>query len=431
MLDRIHSADLPQYVGKKVTLACFVQTIRAQGRISFIILRDVTGTAQAVVTKDSPAFQTVGELTLESVVAITGTAKAEKQAPGGHEVEVESIEILSKADPELPIPVVGEKGGQETQLPTRLDWRWIDLRKPHNLKIFKIWTELEKGVRKYFEKNGYVQFYSPSFLSTPSEGGAEVFEVPYFDRSAYLAQSPQFYKQMALAAGFEKVFTFGQAFRAEPSFTTRHQTEFTSWDLEIAFVKSHHDVMDQEEKLLVSGFTALKESGLVDDIVVPTSPFPRVTMAEAKKKLSAKGVSSEKEDDVSPEEERTLGQIIKEETGSDFVFLIDYPVSARPFYHMRHADNPELTKSFDLLYRGMEITTGAQREHRLKILKKQAKEKDIDTKTLQDYFNFFRYGCPPHGGLAIGPARLIMQLLNLSNIRESTFLPRDVKRLKP
>lgn len=430
MKDRIHIKDLPKMVGETVTIAGFVQNIRNQGSIKFLIIRDVTGTVQSVVLKSSAeAFALAGELSLESVVRITGLAKAEKQAPGGYEVEAKEIEVLSKSEPVLPIPVVTEKSGGETDQPTRLDYRWIDLRKSEKTNIFKVWTALEKGMRNYWTESGYIQFYSPALMNAASEGGSEFFTVNYFDRKAYLSQSPQFYKQMAMAAGFEKVFAVGPVFRAEPSFTTRHLTEFTGWDIEVSYIKDHHDVMDEEEKALVSGFQAVKDAGF--DVEVPTSPFPRMTMKEAKEKLIAAGVKGEKEHDLSPEEEKTLGKIVREEFNSDFVFVTDYHKSIRPFYHMRHEGNPDLTKSFDLLYRGVEITTGAQREHRPEVLEKQMVDKGVEPSTLQDYVQFFRYGCPPHGGAGLGPGRIVMGMLDLPNIREATYLPRDVKRLIP
>jgi aspartyl-tRNA synthetase len=263
-----------------------------------------------------------------------------------------------------------------------------------------------------------------------SEGGSEVFEVKYFDRKAYLAQSPQFYKQMAMASGFDKVFVSNPVFRAEPSFTTRHLTEFTGWDFELSFVDSHHDVMEVEEKLIVSGLKQVEED-LNLGLEIPTIPFPKIPFYEAKKILKDRGISSEKEGDMTPEEEREICKYVKEAHNCDFVFITDYPSSERPFYSMRHSDNPKISKTFDLLYKGIEITSGAQREHRVDVLEKQIKEKGIEIETVSDYLNFFRYGCPPHGGAGIGPGRIVMQILNLSSIKEATFLPRDVKRLNP
>ncbi|MFH1971590.1 MAG: aspartate--tRNA(Asn) ligase, partial [Patescibacteria group bacterium] len=339
------------------------------------------------------------------------------------------IKILSLSSPELPIQVL-EKNEKEASMEKRFDWRFLDLRKPEKLLVFKVWTSLEKGMREYFQKEGFIQIYTPSLMSTASESGSEVFEVKYFDKKAYLAQSPQFYKQAAMAAGMEKVFIVGPVYRAELSFTTRHTTEYTSWDFEISFINSHLEIIIEEEKMLVSAFKKVNEE-LELNLDIPKIPFPKVTMKEAKEKLKTKGIKSEKDYDVSPEEERELSKIVKEETGHDFVFLTDWPKEGRAFYHMRYEDKPDITKSFDLLYKGIEITTGAQREHRVEVLERQAKEKKLPLDSIKDYLNFFRFGCPPHGGVGIGPARIIMKILDLPTVKEANFMPRDVKRLTP
>ena len=429
-MQRIYIKDLTKHIEKDVVIKGFVNTLRHQGGIKFMIVRDVTGKVQAVVLKQNvESFRIVDNLSVESVVEITGFVKQEKQAPDGIEIEIKKIKVLSSAE-DLPIPVVPEKGATEVNQTHRFDYRWLDLRNPDKLKIFNVWTELEKGFRNYFDKQGFTQIYTPAFMSLASESGAEVFEVKYFDRKAYLAQSPQFYKQMAMAAGFEKVFMVGPVFRAEESYTTRHMTEFTGWDFEISYIDSHFDVMSVEEDLLISGFSQVKDVlGL--DIDVPKKPFPKISMKETKAKLKQAGVTSEKDGDLSPEEEREICKIVKQETGQDFVFITDYPITVRPFYHMRHKNDPLLTKSFDLLYKGIEVTTGAQREHRVKVLESQAKEKGMSLEKLKNYIDFFRYGCPPHGGVGMGPARMIMEMLNLPSVKEATFLPRDVKRLTP
>jgi len=414
-------------VGKEVKLQGWVDTVRDHGKITFLDLRDRSGILQCVGSE-------LPKVTPESIVEIRGKVvkRPEKLVnkdilTGFVEVQIEELEVLSRAE-EPPIPINARDQG--VSLTKRLNWRWIGLRDPKERRIFEVWTAFEKGMREYFLGEGYIQLYTPSFMSTPSESGAEVFEVEYFDRKAYLAQSPQFYKQVGMASGFEKVFMVGPVFRAEPSFTTRHMTEFTGWDFELSYVNSHHDVMDVEEEMLVRAIEAVNQE-LSMNIEVPGRPFPRVTLSEAKKMLKKAGVPGEKDDDISPEEERELSRIIKKEKGHDFVFVIDWPVSARPFYHMRHEDDPALTKSFDMLYKGIEITTGAQREHRVAVLEKQAKQKDMPLESLNDYFNFFRYGCPPHGGAGIGPGRIIMKLLGTRSVKEVTFLPRDVKRLTP
>jgi len=238
-----------------------------------------------------------------------------------------------------------------------------------------------------------------------------------------------------MASGMEKIFMVGPVFRAEPSFTTRHLTEFTGWDFEVSYIEDHLEVMSILEDAIISGFSAVEDgldkNGSVLEIEVPSKPFPKMTMAEVKERLAVVGVVGEKDDDINSEEERKICEIVKAETGHDFVFVTDWPISSRPFYHMRYEENPESTKSYDLLYRGIEVTTGAQREHRLDVLKTQAQEKGLSLDSIKDYLDFFKYGCPPHGGVGIGPARIIMQLLGLPSVKEATFLPRDVKRLNP
>jgi len=429
-MNRTKIIDLKNKLGETVVVSGFAQAIRNQGKIAFLRLRDNSGSIQIVILgSNEAAFSIVKSLTTESVITVEGLCKEAKQVPEGIEIECQHLSVLSLAGPILPIPVSPDKGAEDVDVSNRFDWRYLDLRLADKQLIFKVWTAMEIGARAYWADNGFTQLYSPALMNAASEGGAEVFEVKYFDRKAYLAQSPQFYKQMAMAAGMEKVFMVGPVFRAEASFTTRHMTEFTGWDAEISYIDSHHDVMDMEEALLISAFTEAKK--ILPDLVIPTSPFPRMTLAQIKDKLSKAKIKSEKSYDLSPVEEREISQMIKTETGHDFLFVIDYPIEGRAFYHMRHADNPKLTKGFDLLYKGIEVTTGAQREHRIEILEKQARQKGVTLESIADYLNFFRYGCPPHGGIGMGPGRLIMKMLDLDSVKEATFLPRDVKRLRP
>ncbi len=431
MLKFTHTKELGGHVGKNVVVQGFAETVRVQSKIIFVIVRDITGTVQTVFLSDCSDFEIAKSLTTESVVRIEGKVKEEKNAPNGFEIQAEKLTVISAADPELPIPVITKKGGEETEAPVRFDYRWIDLRKQDKSKIFRVWTSFEKGWRKYFDENDFIQVYSPSFMGTPSESGAEVFTVDYFDRKAYLAQSPQFYKQMGIASGFEKVFIMGPVFRAEASFTTRHMTEFTGWDFEMAYVETHHDVMDAEEGMIVSGFEQLKKDFPELEIEVPARPFPRITMIEAKKILKDLGIESPEEHDLSPEEERAISEYVKKEHNHDFVFIHEYHKSKSAFYHMRLEEGSDYSRRADLLYRGVEVTTLAQREHRPDVLEKQAKEKNMDLLPLADYINFFKYGCPPHGGAGVGPGRFIMKILGLPSVKETAFLPRDVKRLNP
>ncbi|TAH36708.1 aspartate--tRNA(Asn) ligase [Candidatus Saccharibacteria bacterium] len=436
-MKHLTAAELTQKAGEAVVVDGWLQTVRDQGSIVFLIVRNSEGIFQAVVLKSSGAYEQSKSLTTESVIRIKGIAKLEQNAPRGMEIMVDELEVLSHADPELPIPV-SEKAENEADQQKRLDWRWLDLRKPEKRLVFEAWTTMEQAARQYWTENGYLEIHSPKLMSIPSEGAAELFEVKYFDRTAYLAQSPQLYKQMAMASGFERIFETGPVFRANPSFTSRHDTEFTGYDMELSFITSHQDVIAEEEKWLVAMITAVSEKhgeavqkAYGREIVVPTIPFPQVTLKQAKELLAPFNIASEKMDDLNPEEERKLSELIKAQHGHEFVFVTEYPVTARPFYHMRLESDPTLTKSFDLLWNGIEVTTGAQREHRYEKLIAQADEKGLHKEPLEFYFNFFRYGCPPHGGLGLSPSRLLVKLLDVSNVREVTYLYRGPKRLDP
>lgn len=430
--------EIKKEAGKKVVVKGFLQTVRAQSNVVFLVIRNRDLLIQAIVGSESDLFKDAAKLNVESVIKITGKSKLEAQAPGGVEIEVEELEVLSQADAILPIPM-NENSSNEADQQKRLDWRWLDLRKPKNRLIFEVWTLMEQVAREFWLENNYIQIHSPKLLSVPSEGAAELFEVKYFDdKMAYLAQSPQLYKQMAMASGFEKIFEVGPVFRANPSFTSRHDTEFTGYDMELSYVESHQDVIQEEERLIVKMITKVKEKYGEEiklkfgrELVVPKNPFPQVTLKKAKEMLAPFELESEKDDDLNPEEERKLSELILEKFGHEFVFVTEYPASARPFYHMRMESDESLTKSFDLLWNGIEITTGAQREHRYEVLIEQAEEKGLSLEPLTTYFNFFKYGCPPHGGLGFGPSRFLMKMLGLNSVREVTYLYRGPKRLDP
>jgi aspartyl-tRNA synthetase len=313
----------------------------------------------------------------------------------------------------------------------------LDLRTEQSYLIFKGQTLAEMAMREYWIANNFIEIHSPKILGTASESGAEVFKMDYFGKTVFLAQSPQFYKQMAMAAGFNNVFEIAPAFRAENSHTAFHATEFTSVDCEISWIDSHHDVMDVEEAMLKAVLKKLSVDINVDykrlfgsDIFLNEMPFARIPFAEAKKIIQDKyHYTGEKEHDIDRKEEELICMYVKKTTGSDFVFITEYPFKARPFYHM--LDQSGETKSFDLLYRGVEITTGAQREHRIDILRKQAVEKGLPLESLEFYFDFFKYGVPPHGGFGFGLSRFLMKLFNQETIREVTFLYRGPNRVNP
>jgi aspartyl-tRNA synthetase len=429
-------ADLKSHLDETVQLRGWVQAVRDQKRMQFVVLRDETGLAQLILDKDDPPSElneTISALTPESAVTVTGLVVADERVKlGGLEIRLASLTVESPAEPELPVTA-------ESALDKRIDWRYLDLRRPDRRLIFEVQTTVERAMREYWREQGFIEIHTPKTMGSASESGAELFKMEYFERTAYLAQSPQFYKQMAMAGGFGKVFEVGPVFRANPSFTSRHDTEFTSVDVEISWIDSHEDVMAFEERWLahVLGTVAATHGEQISQtfdtmVKAPTLPFPRMTLADAKALLLGHGHEVPGAGhDLDPPSERALSAIVAEQSGSEFVFVTDYPTSVRPFYHMRHEDQPTLTKSFDLLWRGIELTTGAQREHRYEQLLAQAREKDVEIEPIQYYLDFFRYGAPPHGGFGFGLTRLLMQMLGQDNVREVTFLYRGPNRLEP
>ena len=351
------------------------------------------------------------------------------------EVIPSSIKVTSISEEELPIDILDYNNKSAQEL--RLDNRFLDLRTPRNYLIFKAQTLAEMAMREYWVNHNFIEIHSPKILGTASESGAEVFSLEYFGKTVYLAQSPQFYKQMAMSAGFNNVFEIGPVFRAENSHTAYHATEFTSVDCEMSWIHSHHDVMDLEEAVMINVMKQLQDKIgeeyqeiFKKEIKVPEKAFPRIPFAEAKRIVQENyKYTGEKEHDFDRREEELICLYARKKLGSDFVFVIDYPFEARPFYHM--LDENGITKSFDLLYKGIEITTGAQREHRIDVLKKQAEMKEIPLESLDFYFNFFRYGVPPHGGYGFGLNRFLMRLFDIDNIRDVSFLYRGPNRVNP
>nr|WP_022884680.1 aspartate--tRNA(Asn) ligase [Glaciibacter superstes] len=442
MTSRILIKNLSALDDGPVTVSGWVDTVRDQKKVQFVVLRDESGAVQlvnprttdadGVVVADEPA-STISTLSQGSFVTVTGELKHDERVKlGGIEVKLDSLTVQSHAIAETPIAA-------DSSLDKRLDWRFLDLRNPKQNLIFRIQTTFLHALRTYWVENDFIEIHTPKLMASASESRAELFEVEYFETKAYLAQSPQFFKQMAQAAGFGKVFEVGPAFRADPSFTSRHSTEFTSVDSEISWIESHEDVMKLHEALIVAGFTAVKEKhgdevkALFDALVtVPATPFPRIPLAEAKEIVKERGYEVPRDDDdMDPEGERQISAYVAEKFGHEFVFLTDYASSIRPFYHMRHDADAGLTKSYDLIFNGTEISTGAQREHRIDILVEQAKEKGVDPEELGTYLDYFRYGVPSHGGFGMGLARVLMLLLHQASIREVTYLFRGPTRLEP
>jgi len=425
-----------------VRVSGWVDTVRDQKKVQFVVLRDESGALQLVHPRASaaegnvqsdPIADTISSLTLGDFVTVVGELKHDERVKlGGIEVRVESLEIVTRSLPEMPI-------ADDSGVDKRMDWRFLDLRRPEANLIFRIQTTLEHAWRTYWVEHEFIEIHTPKLMASASESKAELFEVDYFDGKAYLSQSPQFFKQMAQPAGFGRIFEVGPAFRADPSFTSRHATEFTSVDSEVSWIDSHEDVMKLHEELLVAGFQAVKdkhgdeiEAAFGVAVSVPTTPFPRIPLAEAKRIIAERGYEVPRaDDDMDPEGERQIAAYVKETFDHEFVFLTDYASSIRPFYHMRHEDDPSLTNSYDLIFNGVEISTGAQREHRIELLIENAKDKGLDPDELSFYLDFFRYGVPPHGGFGMGLSRVLMLMLHLTNIRETTYLFRGPTRLLP
>ena len=436
MLNRSKISELKSQQDGPVTIGGWVETLRDQKRIQFIIIRDESGSVQVTYPRpseeDSLADQ-VSALTHGSFVIVKGQLKHDERVKlGGIEILLEGLEVVSASLPDSPI-------AEDTSIDKRLDWRFIDFRRPELNLMMQVQTTIEQAWREHWLANDFVEIHSPKLMASPSESHAELFKLEYFEGHAYLAQSPQFYKQMAMSAGLNRVFEIGPVFRADPSFTSRHATEFVSIDMEMSWIDSHEDVMSFQEELMVKAITAVKQKHgerikeLYEiDIEIPSTPFPRIPLAEAHEIIEKRGYKVPRTDgDLDPEGERQISQYAKEELGHEFVFLTDYPKHIRPFYHMRHEDNDALTKSYDLIWKGTEITTGAQREHRIGVLEAQAKDKGLDPEGLEFYMDFFRYGVPPHGGFGMGLTRVVMLMLELPNIREASFLFRGPNRLQP
>ena len=433
-------SEVKNHFDEEVVISGFVDEIRNLKWVQFVVLRDHTGKVQITIEKSEEAnkelVEIVDNLTVESTLKVTGKVMdAPKVKMGGVEVIPSKIEVTSKNVGELPF---NYKDISTVNLDTRLDYRYIDLRSDKNILMFQIQSALVRYMREYLYNNGFTEIHTPKLLGAASESGSEVFEVKYFDRKAYLAQSPQFYKQMALASGFGKVFEVAPCFRAENSNTSRHATEFTSFDVEFAYINDFNDVMDLEAEMLTYAFEKVSElygdkikEVFENEIIVPKKEFPKMRLADIYKELEERydyKVDDSDKNDLTTEAERLCYKLVQDKFDSEFLFVIDFPAEKRAFYHMR--DEKGILQGYDLIWRGVEITTGAQREHRYEKIVKSAKEKGLG-EDVKFYLDFFKHGCPPHGGFAIGVDRLTMLLLGIPSVKETEFLFRGPNRLAP
>jgi len=419
-------------LGERNKLQGFVENIRNKRTMAFLVLRDYSGRIQLTVEKEKypEIAAAVDQLTVESVITVEGEVVENSYVKlGGKEMLPDAMHIESIAEA-LPI-------SKDAAIDSRMDYRWVDLRSDRNTLIFKAQTEMVGAMRNYLRERNFLEIHTPKLIGTASESGSDVFEVKYFDTKAYLAQSPQFYKQMAMASGFDRIFEVGPVFRAEKSFTNKHTTEFTGFDLEMSYITSFRDVMNIEAELLKAALEAVKEKYgeqikelFGQEVVVPTLPFPEMKLADVYKELEERygyTVDDSEKNDLTTEAEHLCAKLSMDKFGHEFLFVTDYGPEKRAFYHMR--DENGMPLGYDLIWRGTEITTGAQREHRFEQLKAQADEKGLG-EDVKFYLEFFRYGCPPHGGFGLGIDRFTMLLLGIP-IKEVMFLFRGPNRLTP
>ena len=412
----------------------FVENFRNKRTMAFIVVKDITGKLQVTIEKEKhPEFEDMlNALTIHSVVSFEGeVVLSEYVKMGGKEMYPHSMKIESVADA-LPIK-------EDSDIDVKMDFRWIDMRRDKNHLMMRLQTTLTNAMREFLVERNFVEIHTPKLIGAASESGSDVFEVKYFDTNAYLAQSPQFYKQMAMASGLERIFETGPVFRAEKSYTNKHATEFTGFDLEFSYIDSFEDVMKMEEELLAYALAKVKEAhgdevvalfGEEYAITVPSLPFPRMKLGDVYAELEKRygyTVPDEMKGDLTTDAERMTRRLAKDMFDHEFLFITDYDAKERAFYHMR--DGQGVPQGYDLIWRGVEITTGAQREHRYEILKEQAEEKGL-AEDVKFYLEFFKYGCPPHGGFGIGIDRFTMLFLGLS-IKEAEFLFRGPNRLTP
>lgn len=430
-MERILVSQTGGFIGREILLKGWVHKIKKFGTFAFIFLRDKTGIVQMVAERGN----FTADLKLEAAIEVTGIVRKNEKTQDGFEILAKDIRIVGKTFYDLlPFSINGHK--IDVSLETELDYRYISLRRPERRAVFKVQQEIAEAFRAFYRSRGFSEIQTPKIIASGTEGGSEMFTVNYFEKRAFLAQSPQFYKQMMVGAGFEAVFEVGHAYRAEQHNTWRHLNEYVSLDIEMAFIDDEFDLMDIEESFINYLFAYLKKV-CADELAMHNAELPenikipRLSLSEAQKILLEKYNKKSPSGNLDAEGEALISQYAKEEYGSDFIFLTKYPASKRPVYTMPDDEMKDMTKSFDLIYKGLEITTGGQRIHDYEMLKQNMIKFNIDPEDFNFYLESFKYGMPPHGGFAIGLERITMKILNLGNIRESTLLPRDLNRIIP
>jgi nondiscriminating aspartyl-tRNA synthetase len=433
-VERVWSTELAARAGTTVHLAGWLHRFRQLSRVSFLILRDGRGLAQVVVEASELVGQ-LANLPNETVLRVSGEAIANPQAPGGVEVRASSVEVVSV--PTEPPPVDLYRPTLNAQLPTILDHAAVTLRHPRQRALFQVASASAAGYRAALRSQGFVEIFTPKIVASATEGGANVFAIDYFGREAYLAQSPQFYKQMMVGV-FERVFEVGPVFRAEPHDTPRHLNQYASLDFEMGFIEDHTTIMAVLTDVLRTMLQTIGEEAAdalaVLELALPEVPAetPAIHFAEAQRMISeATGEDLTNEPDLAPSHERFLGEWVRREHGSDFLYVTGYPTVKRPFYTHPEPGNPAFTNSFDLIFRGLELVTGGQRLHRYEEYAEALATRGLSEEPFRGYLDAFRYGMPPHGGCALGLERWVARLVDAPNIRETTLFPRDINRLSP
>jgi len=426
----------PEMGSEHVTIAGWVHEIRDLGGIIFALIRDREGIAQATLFKKTTPAELIGvvkSLSRESVVTVTGEVKLEKKAPGGYEIIPEKINLLSKAASPLPMDTTGKV---DADLETRLDSRFIDLRRPKVQAIFRIRHHVLQSVRSFLANEGFIEVTTPKVVATATEGGTALFPITYFEREAFLNQSPQLFKQMLMSAGFDRVFEIGPIFRAEEHDTRKHLNEVTSIDIEASFT-DHNQAMQILERLVTHVYTEISTQAkntlkeLKTTPKIPEPPFERLKYTEAIEIATTRGEELVWGEDLTTAAETIIAEVINETTNTDHYFIIDWPTETKPFYAMPQETKPEISKAFDLMHRNIELSSGAQRIHNTEQLTERIKEQGLEPEDFKSYLQPFKYGMPPHAGWGLGLERLLMTLLNIENIRNTVLFPRDRKRLSP
>lgn len=428
-MKRVLLKNLKEKLNEEVTVQGWVHRIRALKNVTFLIIRDRSGLVQCVADKSI----NISDLKNEAVIQVEGIVQPGKNSLHDYELSARSIKVLSPVTEDLPLEINKEE--LEVSLETMLNNRVLSLRNPKKNAIFKIQHIILEGFRQFLSKEGFTEIITPKIVAEGAEGGTALFKLKYFGKDAYLSQSPQFYKEMMVAAGYERVFEIGNFFRAEEHDTSRHLNQYTSMDLEMAFIEDENDVMDLEEELLKYILEKLSKEGaeylnqLKAELPKIAAAIPRIEFEEALTILKNNFNKVISDNDLDPEGEKLLSQYAKEKLGTDFIFVTNYSRKKRPMYTMPKGE--EGTKSFDLIFRGMEITSGSQRIHDYNMLVESFKSKGLNPEDFSSYVDVFKYGVPPHGGLAIGLERFLALLLGINNVRETTLFPRDRNRLAP